>query len=41
MRRFVLGWKTFGHDKRVQAVIVNYVDDLVICVVPVRNKRGP
>ena len=31
MRRFVLGWKTLGHDKRLQARIVNYADDLVIC----------
>jgi group II intron reverse transcriptase/maturase len=31
MRRFVLGWKTLGHDKRLQAAIVNYADDLVIC----------
>jgi len=31
MRRFVLGWKTLGHEKRLQAMIVNYADDLVIC----------
>src|SRR5215813_10966877 len=31
MRRFVLGWKTLGHEKRLQARIVNYADDLVIC----------
>jgi group II intron reverse transcriptase/maturase len=31
MRRFVLGWKKFGHEKRLQAIIVNYADDLVIC----------
>ncbi|HXW56446.1 MAG TPA: group II intron reverse transcriptase/maturase [Candidatus Cybelea sp.] len=31
MRRFVLGWKKFGHEKRLQARIVNYADDLVIC----------
>jgi len=31
MRRFVLGWKTFGHEKRLRAYIVNYADDLVIC----------
>jgi len=31
MRRFVLGWKTLGHEKRFQAKIVNYADDLVIC----------
>jgi group II intron reverse transcriptase/maturase len=31
MRRFVLGWKQFGHEKRLGAYIVNYADDLVIC----------
>jgi RNA-directed DNA polymerase len=31
MRRFVLGWKKLGHEKRLQAYIVNYADDLVIC----------
>jgi len=31
MRRFVLGWKTLGHEERLQARIVNYADDFVIC----------
>jgi RNA-directed DNA polymerase len=31
MRRFVRGWKTLGHERRLKAVIVNYADDLVIC----------
>ena len=31
MRRFVLGWKKLGHEKRRKAYIVNYADDLVIC----------
>src|ERR1700751_2060187 len=31
MRRFVLGWKKLGHERRLQAYIVNYADDLVIC----------
>src|SRR5208337_2676332 len=31
MRRFVLGWKRLGHEKRLRAYIVNYADDLVIC----------
>jgi group II intron reverse transcriptase/maturase len=31
MRRFVLGWKRLGHEKRLGATIVNYADDLVIC----------
>src|SRR5215468_5612105 len=35
MRRFVLGWKKLGHEKRLKAYIVNYADDLVICC---RNK---
>ena len=28
MRRFVLGWKTLGHERRLEAHIVNYADDL-------------
>jgi RNA-directed DNA polymerase len=32
MRRFVLGWKKLGHEKRLAAHIVNYADDLVIGV---------
>jgi hypothetical protein len=31
MRRFVLGWKKLGHEKRLGACIVIYADDLVIC----------
>jgi group II intron reverse transcriptase/maturase len=31
MRRFVLGWKTLGHNRRLDAHIVNYADDFVIC----------
>jgi RNA-directed DNA polymerase len=31
MRRFVKGWKTGGHQKRLNAHIVNYADDFVIC----------
>jgi RNA-directed DNA polymerase len=31
MRRFVLGWKKLGYEKRLAAYIVNYADDLVIC----------
>ncbi len=31
MRRFVLGWKDLGHERRLDAHIVNYADDFVIC----------
>jgi group II intron reverse transcriptase/maturase len=34
MRRFVLGWKALGHERRLQARIVNYADDFVICCRP-------
>lgn len=30
-RRFILGWKLRGHDRRFDAEIVNYADDFVIC----------
>ena len=30
MRRFILGWKTLGHETKFQARIVNYADDFVI-----------
>ena len=36
MRRFVLGWKTLGHEQRLDAHIVNYADDFVICCRPRR-----
>lgn len=38
MRRFVLGWKTGGHQERLDAYVVNYADDFVICC---RPGRGP
>jgi len=38
MRRFVLGWKTLGHEQRFQARIVNYADDFVICC---KRYKGP
>jgi len=31
MRRFLLGWKTLGHEQRLNAYIVNFADDFVIC----------
>jgi group II intron reverse transcriptase/maturase len=37
MRRFVLGWKVLGHEQRLNAHIVNYADDFVICCQPGRG----
>jgi RNA-directed DNA polymerase len=31
MRRFIVGWKVLGHEQRLNAHIVNYADDFVIC----------
>jgi len=31
MRRFVLGWKVLGHERSLDAKLVTYADDLVIC----------
>jgi RNA-directed DNA polymerase len=31
MRRFILGWKVLGHERCLDAHIVNYADDFVIC----------
>ncbi len=31
MRRIVLGWKVLGHEQRLDAHIVKYADDNVIC----------
>ena len=31
MRRFILGWKELGHERRLDASLVNYADDFVIC----------
>jgi group II intron reverse transcriptase/maturase len=31
MRRFIVGWKALGHEQRLQARLVNYADDFVIC----------
>jgi len=30
-RRFVLGWKVLGHERRLDAHVVNYADDFVLC----------
>lgn len=37
MRRFLLGWKVCGHQQRLDARIVNYADDFVICCRPGRG----
>ena len=34
LRRFVLGWKLLGYEKRLRARIVNNADDFVICCPP-------
>jgi RNA-directed DNA polymerase len=31
MRRFIVAWKQLGHQERLDAHIVNYADDFVIC----------
>jgi RNA-directed DNA polymerase len=31
MRRFVLGWKVLGHERSLDAKVVTYADDVVIC----------
>ena len=40
MRRFVLGWKTLGHEQRLDAHLVNYADDFVICTRPGRAEAA-
>ena len=40
MRRFVLGWKRLGHAQRLDAHIVNYADDFVICCKPGRAAQA-
>ena len=40
MRRFVLGWKVLGYEQRLDAHIVNYADDFVICCKPGRAEEA-
>jgi RNA-directed DNA polymerase len=40
MRRFVLGWERLGHEQRLDAHIVNYADDFVICCKPGRAEEA-
>ena len=40
LRRFILAWKLFGHERRLQARVVNYADDLVICCRPGKGREA-
>ena len=40
MRRFVLGWKTLGFEQQLDARLVNYADDFVICTRPGRAQAA-
>jgi len=40
MRRFVLGWKVLGHEKRLDAHLVNYADDFVLCCRGTADEAG-
>jgi hypothetical protein len=40
MRRLILGWKVRGHERQLQALVVNYADDLVICCRPGRASEA-
>ncbi|UCD53131.1 MAG: hypothetical protein JSW27_10900, partial [Phycisphaerales bacterium] len=40
-RRFLLAWKRFGYEDRLQARVVNYADDLVICCRPGKGPERP
>jgi RNA-directed DNA polymerase len=39
-RRFILAWKRFGHERQLQARVVNYADDLVICCRPDKGREA-
>ena len=39
-RRFLLAWKRFGYEYRLQARVVNYADDLVICCRPGKGREA-
>jgi group II intron reverse transcriptase/maturase len=39
MRRFLVGWRHFGYEQRLEARIVNYADDFVICCKPGKADR--
>lgn len=39
-RRFLLAWKRFGYERQLQALVVNYADDLVICCRPGNGREA-
>lgn len=39
-RRFILAWKRFGYEQRLEAYVVNYADDLVICCRPGKGQEA-
>lgn len=39
-RRFLLAWKMFGHEESLNARIVNYADDFVICCKPFTSRKA-
>lgn len=39
-RRFLLAWKKFGYEEALDARIVNYADDFVICCKPRTSERA-
>jgi len=41
MRRFILGWKVLGHERRLGARIVNYADDCAPGNVHTRWGKAP
>ena len=39
-RRFLLAWKKFGYESKLNARVVNYADDFVICCKPNTSARA-
>jgi RNA-directed DNA polymerase len=40
LRRFILAWKLLGYERRLQARVINYADDLVICCRPGKGRKA-
>ncbi len=40
-RRFILAWKQFAYERRLQALVVNDADDLDICGRPGKGEEAP